>query len=219
MPFALRVTSAERHRLLGCLIWALWLGVADAGNPPPRVELTEAERMRVLAGKPVFFQTHEDPRRAGIAFRVAGDQACVWSVLGDLAGYARRVPSLEESSVYRENDNAVCVRFLASNWLAGSFLYHSCHRFPWPRETWGTFQLDPDKNNAFVSASGFWRTETLPGERSSLVYYVADITPKGGVAGLFRRQFVRSGLKAATQWLPEAIASGELPACATTQDD
>ncbi len=219
MPFAPRVTWPEPRRLPGTAALALLLTTVAYGNPPPPVELTETERSRVLAGKPVFRDTRETPPRAGIAFRVAADEACVWSVIGDLAAYARRVPSLNESSIYRDDENQTCVRFRASNWLAGTFLYHSCHQFPWPEESWGVFQLDPEKDNAFASASGFWRTETMPADDGTLVYYAAEVSPRGGLARLFRGQLVRRSLKTATQWLPEAVASGEMPACTETEVD
>jgi len=205
------------HGIAAC---ALLPSLAAAGAPPPPIELTAAERNRALVGKQVFLKTRENPPRAGIAFRVTADEECIWSVIGDLAAYARRVPSLDESSIYRDDDGQTCVRFRASNWLAGTFQYHSCHEFPWPGEHWGVFQLDPDKDddNDFASASGFWRTEPLPADQGTLVIYVAEVTPRGGIAGLFRGQIVHRGLKVATQWLPEAADSGELPACKKPPD-
>jgi hypothetical protein len=218
VPSELLATWVDARRLLALAAGLLSPAMAAADSLPPSITLEAAERSRVLAGKTVFFYSPENPPRAGIAFRVAAGEACIWSVIGDLAAYARRVTSLDESSVYRADAGETCVRFRASNWLAGTYRYSTCHRFPWPDDSWGSFQLDPEEDNDFVSASGFWRTEALPDGDSSLVYYVAEVTPRGGIAGLFQKQFVRRGLKTATQWLPEAVAAGDLPACSEPAD-
>lgn len=182
---------------------------------PAEITLPEQDRERALGGRPVFF-THqaEGDSRPGIAFRVASSQACIWDVLNDLESYSSFVKTVKESVIYRQSAEEVCVRFKASHWLAGSYRYHTCHRFDWPRQNWGSFALDTGEPNDFTAASGFWRTEALlPDGDQSLVYYVADVQASSGLAKLFRQQFSRQGLKTATQWLPEAIASRQSPAC------
>lgn len=173
------------------------------------------------AGKPVFLDSlGEDPELAGIAFRIDASEPCIWSILGDFAAYANHVPSLQESRIYRDEEDAVCVRFLASHWLAGDYRYSTCHHFPWPSEHWGKFALDPGKDNDFASASGYWRTETLASAPdATLVVYAAEIEPRGGLAKFLRGQIVRRGLKTATRWLPDVAAGGAYPACVAETGD
>lgn len=197
-----------------------FLLAAQAGNPrvsgtPPPVTLSAEDRARVAGGEPVYFTTAaEAVPRPGIAFRVDQTQDCIWAVINELDQYADFVPAVKESGIYRQSDGEVCVRFRASHWLAGRYTYHTCHHFPWPKESWGSFELDPEQDNDFTAASGFWRTEPLAADQSqSLVYYVADLQASRGLARLFRRQFVREGLTIATQWLPAATRSAQIPAC------
>ena len=190
-------------------------------SPPPQVGLSAEDRARVTSGQPVFFTTDEEAApRPGIAFRVDKTQDCIWAVINQLERYAEFVSTVKESSIYRHSDSEICVRFRASHWLAGRYLYHTCHHFPWPRESWGSFELDLEQDNDFTAASGFWRTEPLPTDQSqSLVYYVADLEASRGLARLFRRQFVRQGLTIATEWLPAATRSSLAPACTSPRSE
>lgn len=182
---------------------------------PAEIILTEEARERALGGRPVFFSNEAGgDTRPGIAFKIGSSQDCIWDVLNDLESYSSFVKTVKESVIYRQSGEQVCVRFKAKHWLAGSYSYHTCHRFDWPRKNWGSFALDNSKPNDFTAASGFWRTEALlPDGDQSLVYYVADVQASSGLAKLFRQQFSRQGLKTATQWLPEAIAKRQSPAC------
>lgn len=180
--------------------------------PPPQVWLDDKDTRALSTGRRVFFTLpFNGVKLSGVAFRVAAKPDEIWRTLRSFDNYSKWVDNLSESTVYSVpiderapgvRPDATYVRFKVKHWLAGSYVYHVRHEFPWPAADWGVFQLHADRPNDFATAYGFWRVVPVHGAPGKCdVYYVAEIRGHEGMSGFFRRRFIRGGLKAATQWV------------------
>ena len=184
---------------------------------PPRLTPAQADRLVLAHGMPVFSRITLDDERGGLGaviFRVDAPVAVVWSVIADFGSYPLWVEGVDETEVYRTENDDIYVRFKVHHWLGGSYTYYAKHTFS-TDNGWVTWRLDYDHASDFDDSVGFWRVAPVPGDPAqSDVTYSAELLLKQRVPGFIKRRVARKGLEQTADWVRQqaqarARATGE----------
>ena len=188
------------------------LSAAAEGPGPDTLASTPKEQRRLEGGKHVFLDVagvRGEPLPA-ILFRVRAAPDAIWRTIGAFESYPLWIESVQRADVYLRDESTIGVAFEVHHWLIGELRYSVKHDYRWPDVSWGTFTLDDSRPSDLESASGFWRTYPVDGDPTTTdVLYAADLHPSRGVAKVFRRRFVKAGLRSATEWLKRESESRE----------
>lgn len=172
-------------------------GPTMAGDAPPAVELSAAER-RILAEGDILIRDlslADDQRRLAVV-RVTASADTVWTVLQDFDRYPEWVDGLESTRIYRRDDAGVFVAFDYRHWLAGNVRYHARHTYPGTQAGWGTWALDRDRPSDLLDTAGFWRVMPVKGEAGrSDVVYSTRIVPADWLARVLGDWFIDDTLR------------------------
>ncbi len=178
-----------------------------AGEPPP-IKLKDAEKARLLEGKPVFRQMEDQEGTGGrgmAVFYVDAPTEAVWSVIADFKSYPGWIDDVKETKVYSKPAPMTGVQsidvFMKIGRMGVSVEYFIHHVFHHDAH-WATWTLDYSKESDLDDSIGFWRVTPVEGaQRRSMVEYSVDLKVKGWVPGFIKEALLDSGLKAATRWV------------------
>jgi Polyketide cyclase / dehydrase and lipid transport len=170
---------------------------------PPRIALTDAERVRLEKFEPVYPSITDDGNAGGgqAMFRVKADPETIWGVIADFPNYPTFNKDLQKADYYKPRQgNFFYVRFAATKFFY-TVNWHVKHNYPMMKKGWGTWELDKKQANDLSECIGFWRVDQVPGTNYTDVSYSVNLASDGVILNLFKGMLIKEGVQKATQWV------------------
>lgn len=176
---------------------------------PARIDLKDKEVQRLKKGKVIFKkQLIGDSKRAVVITRVKADSSTVWSVIKDFASYPEWIDDIKATEIYRQEGNAIYVRFDVENRYSGKVSWFARHDYPTDSREWGTWTLDYDRLSDLDDSVGFWRVSKDPDDPDySRVFYSTSLKLKTRVPQFIVGIIINAKLKQSTQWVQQQSES------------
>lgn len=174
---------------------------------PPKAQFSATEITSLNSNKQIYKTLiTQNGEQTVIVFLVNAPEQDVWETIKNYPKYKNWIKQVKQSTIYKNEDSKIYVKFKISHWLLGKYQYYIQHHFAWPQESWATWALDESYDSDFLSSIGFWRTypvtQTTGHEtEQTYVVYSANLLLKKRKSKIIRNRAIKSSLKQASAWV------------------